>query len=168
MAATADAGGSRLRVIESAVALLGSKHGWAPARHGRVSFLVAGATRAEAAALVDADWTAVAGRLLDPGAEPSDLRVTLSFVGPELYGEAPSAEGIAVGWEPGPAETAVPALLQRLGKDAFDAAFAFMPGFWGYSSWGEGSRALAGLGVPVVCTSYTLQECEDDEDALRG
>ncbi|CAD7940962.1 unnamed protein product [Amoebophrya sp. A120] len=54
---------------------------------------------------------------------------------------------------------------QRGGFDGFDVAFAFNAGLWGYSSWMETVRALP-PGLPLVVTSYSLDEAESDRDAL--
>lgn len=157
-AATGDAS-TRLRVIAAAMRRLEADHAWAPASPGVVTLVVAGATSAEAGALAKSDFSATVG----------DRAVRLVLLGPELHGKgsealAASASRLEVRALPGAAETA----LLALGDWRPDLVVCFMPGFWGYASWEAGSRALAGLGIPLVSTAYTLEEAEDDEDALLG
>ena len=151
--------GTRLRVIAAAIRRLEGDHGWAPASPGAVTLVVAGATSAEAEALAKSDWSATVG----------GRAVRLVVLGPELHGKgsealAAAAARLEVLALPGAAETA----LAGLGGWRPDLVVCFMPGFWGYASWEAGCRALAGLGVPMVSTAYTLEEAEDDEDTLRG
>lgn len=39
-------------------------------------------------------------------------------------------------------------------------------GMWGYETWAPTIRQLASSGVPTLVTSYSIEECEDDEDAI--
>jgi len=59
-----------------------------------------------------------------------------------------------------------------------DLAIAFNAGMWGYTPeewrptverilYGDGGAGCAGAGCPLVVTGYTLEEAENDEDALR-
>jgi hypothetical protein len=52
-----------------------------------------------------------------------------------------------------------------------DLVVAFHAGIWGYSTWEatfEHRTANSGRSVPWVVTAYTIQEAEDDADALEG
>jgi hypothetical protein len=52
-----------------------------------------------------------------------------------------------------------------------DLVVAFHAGIWGYSTWEatfEHQTSKAGRVVPWVITAYTIQEAEDDADALEG
>ena len=59
-------------------------------------------------------------------------------------------------------------------QNSFDASrphflLAFHPGFWGYSTWKPTLDWLAERkeSIPLVLTSYTLMEAEEDEEVLK-
>eukprot|EP00977_Amphora_coffeiformis_P009741 scaffold2243_cov165-Amphora_coffeaeformis.AAC.21 len=51
-----------------------------------------------------------------------------------------------------------------------DLLLAFHPGFWGYDTWKPTLDWLVEKGdkVPLVATSYTLLEAEEDQEVLKG
>jgi len=51
-----------------------------------------------------------------------------------------------------------------------DLLLAFHPGFWGYDTWKPTLDWLVEKGdkIPLVATSYTLLEAEEDQEVLKG
>ena len=68
-------------------------------------------------------------------------------------------------WEPGVYTAAMYDALCASGR-APDAVFCFNAGIWGYDTWRPTLRMVMLKGAPLVVTSYTFQEAEDDEDVI--
>ena len=47
-----------------------------------------------------------------------------------------------------------------------DAIFAFNAGLWGYDTWRDTLHMVMVKGTPLVITSYTYQEADDDEEVM--
>ena len=55
---------------------------------------------------------------------------------------------------------------RRVWRAAPDVVIAFHPGFWGYDSWRPTLVGLLRTSIPVVATSYTMEEARLDVRAL--